>query len=90
MTSNLLDKVREIMDDAEARGVVVEDDAEVDERLRQAVTETVEESVGIGRSIGTGELQQQQPSLLPSSNGLGTVAEDEEMDEDLGSKRQRL
>ncbi|KAG0146472.1 hypothetical protein CROQUDRAFT_671100 [Cronartium quercuum f. sp. fusiforme G11] len=86
MTSNLLDRVREIMDDAEARGVAAEDDAEVDERLRRVVTETVEESVGIGRLIGSGELQPPPQA----STELPTVVEDEEMEEDPSSKRQRL
>ncbi|EGG12844.1 uncharacterized protein MELLADRAFT_101421 [Melampsora larici-populina 98AG31] len=95
MTSDLLERVKEIMTDAESRGVT-ENDPEVNERLRQIVTETVEGSVGIGRLIGSNG-NSNGFDLPPSmgANNLETVLEGEEVDEDQlnlddSNKRPRL
>lgn len=95
MTTDLLDRVRDIMTDAESRGVT-ENDPEVDERLRQIVTETVEGSVGIGRLIGSNG-NTSGFDLPPSmgANNLETVVEGEEVEEDQlyldeSNKRPRL
>ncbi|KAH9819012.1 ankyrin repeat-containing domain protein [Melampsora americana] len=78
----LTERVRDIMTDAESRGVT-ENDPEVNERLRQIVTETVEGSVGIGRLIGSnGNVNGFDLPPSMGANNLETVLEGEEVEED--------
>jgi len=94
MTQKLIDQVREMMTDAETNGVD-SDSPELDLRLRELVTKTVDQSVGLGKLLATAARDPSQPN--PVSHELATVAEAEEPSQDHGlttnepdpNKRQR-
>ncbi|KNZ45476.1 hypothetical protein VP01_807g6 [Puccinia sorghi] len=94
MTQKLIDQVREMMTDAETNGVD-SDSPELDLRLRELVTKTVDQSVGLGKLLATAARDPSQSD--PVNHELATVPETEEPSQDNGlatnepdaNKRQR-
>ncbi|MBW0470281.1 hypothetical protein O181_009996 [Austropuccinia psidii MF-1] len=94
MTTNLLGMVQEIMTEAETNGIS-SDSPELDRRLREAVTQTVDQSADFGRLIASRGVDVLQPSI--GANTLEMVVEGEETAETASSseeasttKRQRI
>ncbi|CAH7685699.1 ankyrin repeat-containing domain protein [Phakopsora pachyrhizi] len=96
ITSSLINQVRNIMTEADVNGESM-DSKELDEKLREAVTRSVDESVGIGKSLATSSSSTNFANLVPSSslnacNKLDIVSENDETVEDQNhdtNKRQR-
>ncbi|KAA1107036.1 hypothetical protein PGTUg99_026276 [Puccinia graminis f. sp. tritici] len=81
MTQTLIEKVREMMTEAESNGIDSES-PELDLRLRELVTKTVDQSVGLGKQLAAGarDLSQSSPTIV--SHDLATVAEGDEPPEE--------
>lgn len=61
MTKDLIDQVRDMMTDAEAKGIDT-DSPELDLRLRELVSKTVDRSVGLGKLMAANSRDGKQPA----------------------------
>ncbi|OAV93926.1 hypothetical protein, variant [Puccinia triticina 1-1 BBBD Race 1] len=80
MTKTLIDKVREMMTDAESNGIDT-DSPELDLRLRELVTKTVDQSVDLGKLLASSGRDHSQSAAVVAQD-LASVAEGEEPTEE--------